>query len=86
MGVKAIVLKNSDNEQFAIVDCRNRTTGEILEAASEALSEEYGHSVKTITFGSWGSLIDAGSTNLFYMLDDGCGEKESIDVEQTWIY
>ena len=86
MGVKAIVLKNSDNEQFAIVDCRNRNTGEILEAASEAISEEYGHPVKGITFGSWGNLIGTGSTYLSFMLDDGCDEKESIDVEQTWIY
>ena len=85
METKAIVLKNSDGEQFAIVDCRNRNTGEILEAASEALSEEYGHPVKRITFGSWGSLIDTGSTYLSFMLEDGCDELEEIDVEQTWM-
>jgi hypothetical protein len=86
METKAVALKNGDGKQFAIVDCRNRNMGEILEAVSEALSEEYGHSAKKITFGSWGSLTDTGSTYLTFMLDDGCDESETIDVEQTWIY
>jgi hypothetical protein len=86
METKAIVLKNSNGAQFAIVDCRNRNTGEILEAASEAISEEYGNPVKRITFGSWGSLIDTGSTYLSFMLDDCCDGLEEMVVEQTWIY
>jgi len=84
METKAIVLMNSDGEQFAIVDCRNRVIGGITLAVSEAIREEYGEPVKWLGNVDMDELSKTRKSVIEFALEDDV--IESINIEQTWIY
>ena len=85
MVVEAIILHNANN-QFAVINVKGLTYGNILLLIATAIKTQYGYDTNRIVLDTWGKLTLEGFARVTFKLDDGHSEEETIKVTVTKIY